>query len=479
MTAAHAAADLAPHASRRCLTLTFVLGLLLTGSTVSVSMVPDLHFEGWPWTLVGVAALALVLAVPVHQEAAAELARRSPGPGVLGSLGLVVALAATVVETLVDGSATTAVAVVASAALLSLVLRWRGEESLLPVPRAATPVLLGGAVAAGVAWTVAEGPVRGTLVAALVLVAAGPAAVLSAGPAALRSARAGVARRDVTLPHPGVLAGVAAADVVVLDKDGTVTTGGLRVTAVEPVDPDHDRNLRWFAGALQHEQDDRVARAVARLSGRGRVTEVQRHGTDGVSGRVDRHPVRIGEPAWLGLPPRPGTWTTLAVEVDSRVLGTLVVGDDVRADAADGVQALRDLGLDVALRSADTDARTREVGLLVGVGDAAGDVGADDQRADVATREREGQRVLHVSTTSTVATDLGLPDLDVGRVATAVRAARAATTAARRGTVVALACSLVAGALAAAGLLGPGLASVAAGVGVGVTVLASRFRTPS
>ncbi len=93
MTAAHAATGLSSRGPHRCLALTFVLGALLTASTVSVSMVPDLHFDGWRWVLAGVAVLAAALAVPVHREAAAELARRRLGPGVLGSLGLVVALA--------------------------------------------------------------------------------------------------------------------------------------------------------------------------------------------------------------------------------------------------------------------------------------------------------------------------------------------------------------------------------------------------
>ncbi|MCO7239187.1 hypothetical protein, partial [Aeromicrobium sp. CnD17-E] len=156
MTAAHAATGLSPRATHPGLALTFVLGALLTASTVSVSMVPDLHFDGWRWVLLGAAVLAVALAVPVHREAADELARHRLGPGVLGSLGLVVALAATVVETFVDATPTMAVAVVASAALLTLVLRWRGQQSLVDVPSAATVVVTVGAVAAGAGWAVAE-----------------------------------------------------------------------------------------------------------------------------------------------------------------------------------------------------------------------------------------------------------------------------------------------------------------------------------
>lgn len=471
---AHVASSDVAATSRRCLGLIFAVAALLTASTVGVSMVPGLRFQGWPWVLVGVAGMTVVLAAPLHTATAAELRAVRPGPASLGTLGLVIALAATVVETLSERTPTMAVAVVASAGLLSLVVHWRGEESVTEVP---TGVVVGVAVAAivtGGAWAVVDTPLRGLLVAAAVLVAAGPAALLAAGPAALHAARRRVARHDVTLPHPAALGRVAAADLALLDKDGTVTTGSLRVLAVEPVEPDHDRNLRWFAGALAHERDDRTARAVARLSARGRVTEVRTDGHAGTVGRVDRHPVRVGDLAWLGLPPRPGTWATLGVEVDGRVLGTLTVGDEVRPDAADGVQALRDLGLDVALRSADTDARTLDVGHQVGIDDVRGDVDLAEQRADVETREREGQHVLHVSPGTTLADDLGLGDLDVRRVARAVDAARRAVTSARRAGRVAVAWNVVVGVVGATGLLGPGLASLAAGCGVAVTMLAAR-----
>ncbi|MCR4513359.1 HAD family hydrolase [Aeromicrobium sp. 50.2.37] len=468
---APAVAPLSSGASRRCLAITFAVGLVLTASTVVVSTIPDLRFAGWPWTLAGVAALAVGLATPVHRHAAAELGARRVGVAALAVLGLLVSLVATVHQTVTDDSATMAVAVVASAALLSLVLRWRGDESIVEAPTWFTPAVTAAALGAGVAWSLAASPGRGLTVAALLLVAAGPGALLAASPAALRVARRSTAQHHVALPHPSALSQVAAADVALLDKDGTVTSGALRVTAIDPVEPDHERNLRWFAGALEHEHEGRVARAISRLSGRGRVTELQRHADVGVSGRVDRHPVRVGDLAWLGLPAHEGVWTTVGVEVDARVLGTLTVGDDVRADAAEGVQALRDLGLDVALRSGDTDARTREVAAQVGIDDAAGDADAENQRGTVAAWTDAGRRVLHVSTGSTLTADLGLVDLDVGRVARAVRAARGAVRSARRGQSVALVWSVLAGAAAAAGLLGPGLAGIAAGVGVAATVV--------
>jgi len=142
---------------------------------------------------------------------------------------------------------------------------------------------------------------------------------------------------------------------MVLDPFRSLTTGQLVVTEVRAVDADHERNLRWFAGALAHSYDDPVGRAVAKLAGRGRLTNVAQEPGLGIRGSVDRHPVRVGQPQWLGLgvdaaPVRVGT--TVAVEVDQRPLGQITVADEVRPDAARQLDRLRRAGLTPVLASA-------------------------------------------------------------------------------------------------------------------------------
>lgn len=141
---------------------------------------------------------------------------------------------------------------------------------------------------------------------------------------------------------------------LVLDPQTSLTTGRLVVTDVQAVDADHERNLRWFAGALAHALDDPVGHAVARLSGPGRVTEVTRFPGRGIRGSVDRHPVRVGEPAWIGLDgatEQPEVGTMLGVEVDQRPLGRITVADEVRTDSAGQLGRLRKIGMTPVLAS--------------------------------------------------------------------------------------------------------------------------------
>jgi cation transport ATPase len=195
----------------------------------------------------------------------------------------------------------------------------------------------------------------GLLGAAVVLVAA-TVAWWSARPVLVSSIlrRSGEARARVV--GRGTLGALERLDTLVVDPIGSVTHGELRVVGVEPIDPEHDRSLRWFAGALQHGTDDPVARAVARLSVRGGATDVERLPGIGVIGRVDRHPVRVGTPEWIGLdaeqygPTEQDDWTeTLAVEVDGRAMGRITVADSVREQAAAALSRMADDGCRVVL----------------------------------------------------------------------------------------------------------------------------------
>ncbi|WP_244931804.1 HAD family hydrolase [Nocardioides sp. W7] len=145
---------------------------------------------------------------------------------------------------------------------------------------------------------------------------------------------------------------------LILDPHTSLTTGRLVVTGVQAVDPDHDRNLRWFAGALAHSYDDPVGHAVAKLAVRGRVTDVVQAPGLGIRGWVDQHPVRVGEPEWIGhdqAQEQAQVGTTVAVEVDQRPLGRITLAEEVRADAAGQLGRLRSIGVTPVLASPSSE----------------------------------------------------------------------------------------------------------------------------
>lgn len=281
--------------------------------------------------------------------------------------------------------------------------------------------------------------------AAAVLVAAAPA-LLALLPLAWWIARSRGRAAGVLLEDRSVLSVAPRVDAVLLDRWGTVTTGQLRVVAIDPVEPDHERSLRWFAGALGHAVDDPVGRAIARLSSRGRVSQVQQHEGGGISGSVDRHPVRLGRPDWLGMELRDEAGVTVGVQVDARPIGYITVADDVRPHAAEGVARLRAAGVEPVLVSDDTERNTRLLAEGCGIDTWHAATPYDARELVVAELREHGRVVASASVSPGSAADLvlsdadlgrgiRLTDLDVARVATAlelVRRAALGTTRSRR-----------------------------------------------
>lgn len=315
---------------------------------------------------------------------------------------------------------------------------------------------------------------------ACVLLAALPAVFAYAVPVARWVARARGRAAGVFLDDRTALAVGPRVDTVLLDRWGTVTTGQLRVVAVDPVEPDHERNLRWFAGALGHAAEDPVSQAIARLSSRGKLSQVEQHGGRGISGSVDRHPVRLGRPDWLGMAARDDAGVTLGVQVDSRPIGYITVADDVRPHAHEDVARLRADGVEPVLVSEDSERNTRGLAEACGIAQWYADRPADTRGALVDERRRTGHVVAVAGPSADREGDLlltdaadstrgiRLADLDVGRVATALALTRSAARAATRSRRTGLGVGLLGVVLAATGVLAVPLAIGWAVLGCGL-----------
>lgn len=240
-----------------------------------------------------------------------------------------------------------------------------------PTPGRSGPALL----VAAVLLTALSGGLLVARSTPTVLLVAGLVALVLPGLPPLSRAVASLALRrraddlGVTYRDAYALRTAGRVDAVVLCDSALLTTGEREVAAVHPLDPAHERSLRWFGGALAHGGDDPVLRAVARLAAHSRVTEVQAEADLGLSGAVDRHPVRVGRPDWLGMDPC--DHEAVGVEVDGRPLGTIAVRPVVVASAEAWLQEARRRGIETYLSPTDhapdhaTDLAARlPVGLL-------------------------------------------------------------------------------------------------------------------
>jgi len=240
------------------------------------------------------------------------------------------------------------------------------------------PAVIALAVATLGFWTARTGSLGEAMGPAMaVLIIACPCALGLATPTALLVGTGRGAQLGILIRGPEVLESTRRVDTVVLDKTGTVTTGRMEVARVVGVGgagtaPGEAEVLRLAAGVEQGSEHP-VARAiVARARELGlevpAVDSFRNEPGVGASGTVDGRAVSVRRASEANR--HLGTGTVVEVAVDGTVTGVVSVADTVKPSSAEGIRALRELGLHPVLLTGDDEVIAREVADAVGI-DAA------------------------------------------------------------------------------------------------------------
>ncbi|MEX0428457.1 HAD family hydrolase [Nocardioides sp. DS6] len=460
---------LRPWLARLCL----ALGLGVALALAAWSLAPALRGDGWRWAALALDTVALGCAVALRRPR--EWLRTESLTLIAGTASYALAWTAALGHR--PPAAFVAAALVALVAICSATVSSAaaGIAGRPPWPRWYAPALLAvaGATLLIRGWTSDGISAYAATVAVLAAGAPGALAVALGAPLRLAARRGDEA--GIQLHHTAALPAALAVDTLVLDGLTTLVEGK-HVSSVDPLDETHLRNLRWFAGALAHASDHPVGRAIAKLAGRGNLSDVREHAGLGISGSVDRHPVRVGSPDWLGLPDAPpdGATQTVAVEVDARVLGTISVVDTVRDGSGEAVAALRAMGVEPVLVTDAPMARAQAITGQVGIESTL----RPPLAQVMAQRSDEGARVAVLGPTARRAAlvlgpqsdRISLERCDIVSAARAVGLCRDAAREVQLCARIALAWHAAMVALAASGVLVPWLAAVAALLGMGLVL---------
>jgi len=198
------------------------------------------------------------------------------------------------------------------------------------------------------AWWITGDPIR----AVAVLVVATTCPLILAVPVALVAGLSRAAHFGVLIKGAGPLETMARIRTLILDKTGTLTDGRPRIVSTDSHDGMAEDEILRLAAALDQASRHPVAQAiVSAAKERGLAlpapSNVAETPGEGVSGRVDGHHVIVGAESYVsgrvgqsgGSRPAPGAGSlTVAVAVDGRMAGRLVMADPLR----DGVAAMFD-----------------------------------------------------------------------------------------------------------------------------------------
>jgi heavy metal translocating P-type ATPase len=236
-------------------------------------------------------------------------------------------------------------------------------------------------------WLLAGSPAEHAFSAALaVLIIACPCALGLATPAALVVASGRGAQLGIFIKGYQALEASRAIDTVVLDKTGTVTTGQMTVTAVQPRPGTSRHDLLRYAASVEQASEHAVAAAITTLAKTEAIPLTDADGFAGLPGLgarglVGGHDVMIGREKLFadrgrGTPPELAGWcqsqeqagrTTVLVAWDGTIRGALAVADTVKPSASEAVAALRRLGLHPVLLTGDNQATAEAVAAAAGI----------------------------------------------------------------------------------------------------------------
>lgn len=256
------------------------------------------------------------------------------------------------------------------------------------------------AAVTGGAWLSSGPEVALERVVALLVVAC-PCALGLSVPLAVSVALMRAARAGVFIKNPDALERLREVDTVLLDKTGTLTEGRATVARWHGEDV-----VLQLAQALEAESSHAVARAFRESSDRSirvvrTVEDVVEIPGQGIAGRLDGHDVRVGNRAQVevGGAVVPADLERFAaamvadglspvfVAVDARIAGVAGIGDTLRPDARQTVEALHTRGIRVRILSGDHPAVVARVGAKLGLAaaDAVGGL-TPEQKRDLVAR---------------------------------------------------------------------------------------------
>jgi len=250
---------------------------------------------------------------------------------------------------------------------------------------------------------------RDPLATAAVLVVACSCSFALATPIAMLASIGAAAGNGLLIKGGKHLETLARADVLLIDKTGTLTLGRPQLTDVLPLNGLGGDDLLRLAASAERYSEHPLAHAVRRAAAEKHLTLLEPEGFEALPGlgvrcTLDGAPVTIGsdrlmtdsvdDPRLAAL--QSSGKTLLFVERDGRQAGVLAAADTIRPEVPEALAAVRDLGIaHIELLTGDADHTAAGLAEAIGVPFRA-QLLPEDKIAIVRRYQQEGHCVVMV-----------------------------------------------------------------------------------
>ena len=260
-----------------------------------------------------------------------------------------------------------------------------------------------------VIWLVTGADIGYSLTRAIsVLVVSCPCALGLATPVAIMVGNGVAAKNGILFKTSTSLEQTGKAEIIVLDKTGTITSGVPVVTDVIPVNDEAE--LLKAAYALENASEHPLGKAVTEYC-KDHGIELQKienfkvHAGNGLEGTLDGRLLRGGNLKFITSADKvfedkskalaTEGKTPLFFETDGKFIGIIAVADTIREDSSEAISELKALGLYTVMLTGDNKRTADSIGKLSGVDMSVADVLPGDKE-NIVKRLKEYGKVIMV-----------------------------------------------------------------------------------
>ena len=255
-----------------------------------------------------------------------------------------------------------------------------------------------------------------------VLIIACPCALGLAIPMSITVGVGRGAASGVLIKNSDALQRASKIDTLVLDKTGTLTAGRPTVTNLLLADERDTARIGVIARSLEAMSLHPLARAINEYFADAVPMDVSNFETlpgGGVRGDIDGVPCVLGSPEFvrgegcvgledIALP----DGTLVCVASNQRLLGILVLADELRAEAAEAMAQVHNMGIRILMLSGDRSSAVASIAEKVGADEHYGGLSPAEKQAHIEQLQRSGHKVAMVG--DGINDSLALSSADVG-----------------------------------------------------------------
>ncbi len=256
-------------------------------------------------------------------------------------------------------------------------------------------------------WWWQHDPEQAFWIALSLLVVTCPCALSLATPAAMTAATGALTRLGVLTTRGHALETLAKVTQIVFDKTGTLTKGHLAFESMQVFTEQKEQQCLNIAAALELGSEHPVAKVFlqkASIPNEIIANEIEAVSGQGVTGQIDGAQYRLGCAAYVqdalnknhAEINKTGEATVIFLAKETMLLAVFFLNDELREQAVESVQALKDMGKKVWLVSGDNESAVASIARKLGIENTCHSMKPEDKLAVISKLQQQGEIVAMI-----------------------------------------------------------------------------------